>query len=410
MTAPPQVSQFTSARVGRPLWMRALNGAGRLAPGALAPSAAEWWSAAGAKEPDAGEPTAEAVAASEALAESLRADARLNLVGRIGARDEGVRIAATHLRIQRALRERPQLAHLEIPAPIFVIGWPRSGSTFLHRLLSMDPASRTIPYWESFDPVPPRSGPDLRAARVERLLARLAAISPDYQAIHPMKADDAEECVALFTNDFRTLQLDIQYRAPGYVRWLLAQDARTAYEGYRRQLQLILHHRPQGARIVLKDPTHLVHLDTVVAAFPDAKLVFIHRDPAFAISSICSLYAHSRAIMSDDVDPRALGAEIMEGYWPGAMDRAMALRERLDPARVVDVRHADVAADPIAAADALYRALGLELGGEARAAMQAFVARDAAERGRHVHSPEGFGLRGDAIRERFASYVARFSL
>jgi hypothetical protein len=225
-----------------------------------------------------------------------------------------------------------------------------------------------------------------------------------------MRADDAEECVALFTNDFRTLQLDIQYRVPGYVRWLLAQDARVAYESYRRQLQLIHHHRPHGKRFLLKDPTHLVHLETLAALFPQAKLVFTHRDPAFAISSICSLYAHSRAILSDDVDARALGAEVMAGYWPAAMDRAQALRERLGPPRCVDVRHADVVRDPLAAASALYAALGLELTDAAREAMRGFVARDAATRSEHAHSPEGFGLRGEAIRERFAGYVARFDL
>jgi hypothetical protein len=358
-SAPPAVGQFTHARAGQPLWMRALNTAGRLAPGALAPSADAWWRGAQAAEPDGGEPAPAARDAAAALAESLRADARLSLLGRITARDEGVRLAATHRRTQRALRERPEIAQLELPAPIFVIGWPRSGSTFLHRLLAMDPDTRTIPYWESWDPVPPRSGPDRRAAQIERMLAQLERLSPAYQAIHPMRADDAEECVALFTNDFRTLQLDIQYRVPGYVRWLLAQDARIAYASYRRQLQLIHFHRPHGLRFVLKDPTHIVHLETLVDLFPQAKLVFTHRDPAAALSSICSLYAHTRAILSDDVDARAIGAEVMAGYWPEAMDRALALRARLDPARCIDVRHADLARDPEGCAAALYGALGL---------------------------------------------------
>ena len=409
-TAELRVGHFTHARANQPLWLRALNTVGRLAPGALAPSSDAWWRGAQASEPSCGEPAPSAREAAEALAESLRADARLSLVGRITARDEGVRLAATHLRTQRALRERPEIAQILLPAPIFVIGWPRSGSTFLHRLLGADPDTRTIPYWESWDPVPPRSGPDLRGTQVERMLAQLERISPGYQAIHPMRADDAEECVALFMNDFRTLQLDIQYRVPGYARWLLAQDARIAYESYRRQLQLIQHHRPHGMRFLLKDPTHLVHLETVVELFPHAKLVFTHRDPADVISSICSLYSHTRAILSDDVDARAIGAEVMDGYWPAAMDRALSLRERIDPARCIDVRHADVARDPLGSAAALYRALGLELGQSARDAMACFVARDAASRSEHAHALEGFGLRRESIRERFADYIARYEL
>src|SRR5262245_32940441 len=167
MTAVPQ---FTSARAGQPGWMRALNAAGRLAPRALQPSAEAWWRAARDAEPDAGEPAPEARAAAEVLAESLRADAKLNLIGRFGARDDTARRAATHLRVRRALTETQEAAATRLPPVIFVIGWPRSGSTFLHRLLAEDPDTRTLPYWESFDPVPPRSGPDQRAAQVARLL------------------------------------------------------------------------------------------------------------------------------------------------------------------------------------------------------------------------------------------------
>jgi len=406
-----RVEQFTDARRGRPLWMRALNAAGRLAPGFARPSADAWWEEARRAEPTCGEPSAPAREALAVLAESIGREARLNLIGRFSAREDTVRMARTHLRVQRALRENPAIAQTELPAPIFVIGWPRTGTTFLHQLLYMDPATRTIPYWESFDPVPPASGPDRRAAKVDRMLAQLAQISPAYQAIHPMSAEGAEECVALFMNELRSLQYDIQYRAPSYVAWLLAQDAGVAYGGYRRQLQLIQHHRPHGQRFVLKDPTHLVHLETVLALFPDAKVVFTHRDPAFTISSICSLYAHTRAIFTDEVDPHALGREIMSGYWPAALDRAQEIPARLAPARYVDVRHGDLARDPIGTVARLYGALGIEFTEAARAAMEAFLVRETRQPKRaHEHSPEGFGLRGEAIRERFAAYVSRFAL
>ena len=104
--------------------------------------------------------------------------------------------------------ERPAVLDTELPTPIFIVGWPRTGTTALHTLLAADPRNRTIPYWESFDPVPPSRGPDRRAAKVDRMLAQLARIAPDYHAIHPMASDAAEECVALFMNHFRTLQLD----------------------------------------------------------------------------------------------------------------------------------------------------------------------------------------------------------
>ena len=243
------------------------------------------------------------------------------------------------------------------------------------------------------------------------MLAQLARFAPDYHAIHPMTATGPEECVALFMNHFRTLQLDIQYRIPGYVEWLLAQDAAIAYDAYRRQLKLVHHHRPVGERLVLKDPTHLVHLETVLALFPDARFVFTHRDPADALSSICSLYAHTRAIFSDDVDAAAIGGEILTGYWPRALDRALALRARIPKGRVADVRHADLSRDPIGTVETLYDDLGMCLDDHARDALTAFLAGRRREPVRiHEHSLEGFGLRPAALDERFAAYRERFEL
>jgi hypothetical protein len=101
----------------------------------------------------------------------------------------------------------------------------------------------------------------------------------------------------------------------------------------------------------------------------------------------------------------------MAGHWPAALDRAEALRPTLPAGSWVDVRHADLARDPLAAVQAIYAGLDLEFGAETRAAVTRFLAQEATgPRHRHEHSPAGFGLAGDAIRERFADYVARYAL
>ncbi len=404
------VSQFRSAKAGRPLWMRALNGVGRLAPRWKRPSAERWWDEARAREGGV-EPAPEAVAALAALVESIDESAALHAIGRFAADDDTVRMARTHLRIRRCLRDAPQILEHEIPPPLFIVGWPRTGSTALHTLMAEDPRARTLPYWESFDPVPPASGPDRRIERLERMLGQLARLAPDYHAIHPMAAEMTEECVALFMNHFRTLQFDFQYRIPGYVSWLLSEDARLAYEAYHQSLRLVHHFRPGGERFVVKDPAHLVHLETILKLWPDAKIVFTHRDPVESTSSLCSLYAHTRAIFSDDVDPHAIGREVIEGHWPRALDLGFALRERLPPGQLADVRHVDLLRDPIGTVERVYADLGLPLGDDAHAAMQRFLAEEAAKPlSTHEHGLEGFGLEPDRVRERFRAYREHFDL
>jgi hypothetical protein len=320
-------------------------------------------------------------------------------------------MAGQHLRIEQALRDEPAIEQTELPSPIFLIGWMRTGTTFAHRLLAQDPETRSMPYWESMFPVPPTSGRDTRADDLDHVLGQLAAISPNYEAIHPMGPYEPEECVALFTNVFRTLQYNVQYRVPGYIEWLRDQDPRIAYGQYKQQLQLVHHHRPHGTRFALKDPTHSVFIDTILEMFPDARFVFTHRDPASTISSMCSLYAYTRALFSDDVDPHALGPELLESYLPASLERAVELVDALPEGRVAHVRGPELFADPIAAMKRTYDELGIALTEEARAAMQALLDAEARKpKDEHIHSPEGFGLTRDRIRDRLSAYCARFDL
>jgi hypothetical protein len=406
------IPQFFDAASSHPLPIRALNRVGRLFVGDQPLTATAVWSTARKGALAECEPTPEAREALSVLLESVAKNVRMNTVGRFSVRDDTVRIARTHLRVHRALRDTREVRTTRLPPPVFIIGWPRTGSTFLHQLLGCDPSSRTIPYWESFDPVPPGPGrPDRRRADLARMLSLLDRIEPRYATIHPMTATSTEECVALFMNDFRTLQFGFQYFVPEYTRWLLEQDASIAYALYEQQLRLIQYHRPHGVRQVLKDPTHLVHLETVVDRFPDARFVFTHRDPAVTLSSICSLVAYTRALFTDEVDPVAIGAEVFGGIWPVALERAGPIRDALPPGRIAHVCHAELVRDPIRTTERVYGDLGIDFSEDARASMRAFVEHEASRRGgRHVHSPEGFGLERAAIRERFSAYCSEFDL
>jgi hypothetical protein len=390
---PLRAEQFTTARNAQPWWYRATNRVGRVLPSFGTPSAEAWFEKAKRKNPGVGDPRPETLAALEALLHSVREDAQLSFSGRIAAQMDCLRMAGQHLLIEQAIRETPEILDTQIPSPIFLIGWMRTGTTFVHRLLAQDPDTRTMPYWESMYPVPPKTGKDHRAEELAHVLKQLEAISPTYEAIHPMGAHEPEECVALFTNVFRTLQYNV------------------AYGQYRQQLQLVQFHRPHGIRFALKDPTHSVFLDTILELFPDARFVFTHRDPATTMSSLCSLYAYTRALFSDDIDPLALGPELMSSYLPGSLERAVEFVDGLPAGRVAHIRHADVRSDPVGAMARAYRDLGMELGEQARTAMRDMVDGESLKpRDIHVHSPEGFGLRAEGVRDRLSGYCQRFDL
>ena len=405
------IPQFTSARAAQSWWIRAVNRAGGSLEPVGHPNSDQWWERAKRLNPEAGDPTPETRAALDAFTASLNQDAALSFIGKIAAWIDCTRMAGTHLRVEHALRENPDVEHAELPPPIFVLGLFRSGTTVLHRLLGKDPENRTLPHWESFDPSPSSEGPRRAQRSLSRSLMLADFISPQVKAIHPMDAYQTDECRGMFTNVFRTPQLNVQFRVPSYLDWLFGENAEVAYMHHRRQLQLAFHQRPRGKRLVLKDPTHTFFVDAILRVYPNAKFIFIHRDPVETLSSVCSLYAYTRSIFSSDVDAFDLGAELSGSYLMNRLESAVASVDRLAEGRVAHVRAPDLSRDAVRAISQAYQTLGFTLGDEARRAMRGYLDEKKANRGpRHVHTVEGFGLDADEIRERFDDYCQRFDL
>jgi hypothetical protein len=405
------VSQFTHSRDAHAWWIRVVNAIGGSFEPVGHPSGDAYWERAQRLNPSAGDPTPETRVALDALTQSLNEDAALNFIGKIAAWIDCSRMAATHLRIEQAFREAPETEQVELPPPVFVLGLFRSGTTILHRLLGEDPDNRTLPHWESFDPVPTPEGPAPRQRNLARMLRLADLISPNIRAIHPMDEHQTDECRGMFTNVFRTPQFNVQHRVGGYVDWLLEQDPTIAYRHHLRQLQLVHRHRPYGKRFVLKDPTHTFFVDAILEVFPNARFMFIHRDPVATLSSICSLHAYARSVFSSDVDAHAIGAELLDSYMLRLLEPAVAAVDRLPAGRVAHIRAPDLTEDTVGTIAEAYRLLGMELGDEAGRAMDEYMrATQAKPSPRHIHTAEGFGLDPAAIHERFARYCARFDL
>ena len=405
------VPQFTHASDAHAWWVRLVNRIGGGLEPVGRPDASRWWERAKRLNPGCGEPTPEAREALDAFTGSLNEDAALNFIGRLAAWLDCTRMAGTHLRVEQALRDDPEIEKTELPTPVFVLGLFRSGTTILHRLLGKDPENRTLPHWESFDPTPWPEGPERAQRTLSRFLRLADLISPNIKAIHPMDAYQTDECRGMFTNVFRTPQLNVQYRVPSYVDWLFEQDATIAYRQHKQQLQLVFHQRPHGERLVLKDPTHTFFVDVILEVHPEARFFFIHRDPAETLSSICSLHAYTRSVFSTDVDARSIGEELSASYMMNRLEDAVRSVDRLPPGRVAHIRGPDLVRNPVGTVETAYRKLGLELSAAAASSMTEYMAGRRRNKGlRHVHAAEGFGLDPLEVRERFSGYCERFDL
>jgi hypothetical protein len=331
----------------------------------------------------------------------------LHTFGRFYVQESCIRLLAGRLRIQDELTRHPEILQVPVSRPLFVTGLPRSGTTLMHRLLSLDPAGRPLLFWEALEPAPaPRPEThrtDRRILRVQKSVALLRRLAPQMAAAHLYEAETPEEDNNLFAHGFAAGMLGFMFDVPDYVKWLQQQDLLSGYEYLRNQIQLLSWHFPRRTW-VLKSPAHLFGLDSLLAVFPDARVVVLHRDPAQVMPSLCSLASSFRAIVSDKVDPSRLGAEMTEAMAVGA-DRAVTVRGSTDPDRFCDLSYPDLVHDPIAAARSVYCRFHDSFTTETEGRMRQWLSENPQHKhGVHRYSLEQFGLETDQIHARFARY------
>jgi len=410
---------MTPARSAKPAFVRALNSGGRtiqrtgvslvrldaqqLAAAACRRTGLEDFGDGAFREPLA------------LVVRSLDTEARLNLIGRIAARQDILRLLSNRLKMVEDARRHPEITSGAIRRPIFVTGLPRTGTTLLHGLLAQDPGSRAPLTWEMMFPSPPPrpAGPrrDRRSAIAERQIRWFHRLSPEFRKIHPTGAELPEECLVITSHAFVSFQFQTMYDVPSYESWLEQQDLRGCYAWHRRFLQHLQWRWPAG-RWVLKAPAHLFGLEALIDTYPDAGIVLTHRAPLEVVGSLASLTAVLRGTFSEDVDPFAVGAE-MTRRWSEGLWRALRARDtgRVPSRQVVDVLYADLMRDPLGVVRQIYASFDIELTAEAERRMREFLGRNPKDKsGRHRYSLEEFGLDAGEENERYGAYARRFCL
>lgn len=349
------------------------------------------------------------------LVGAFESEAALTTLGRIVARRDLLRLLEGRLRLEHTLRAHPEIEAAPIRAPIFVLGLPRTGTTILHELLALDPASRVPLTWEAMTPWPPPERAtfetDPRIAATDAHLAGVEQIIPGFQAIHRMGASLPQECVALISYEFASILFTTTHRVPGYQRWLESIDHRPLYRAHRRWLQYFQWRVP-AERWVLKSPGHLWTLDALLAVYPDARIVQTHRDPLRVVASLVSLSTLLRSMSSDAIDPGEIAREWAPRLAAG-LEASMRARDAaaLPDDRVCDIHFRDFLGNEIETIRRLYDRFGIEFSTEAESRMRRYIAANPKDKhGGHRYDFGTAGLDAAAERRRFAAYVDRFGI
>ena len=339
-------------------------------------------------------------------------EARFHDAGRAAARANLVQLLATRLRSTRGLTEHRTHLATDIRRPVVVLGLVRTGSTTLHHLLGQDRGIQSLEYWLASrpQPRPPRdtweAHADFRDSVAE--IEAMYAFDPSLRAIHLMRADLAEECRHLLAQSFVDDSFEVNATVPSYVRWYEGGNHVAAYRRHRALLGLIASTRPE-ARWALKYPVHVKHLQALLQVYPDACVVWTHRDPARVLASYVELIVGFRAIYEQDLDRAAIASEQLE-VWAAGAERAIAVRKRHDSAQFLDVMFDEMVADPIGTVRRVYDRFGLALTADAEQRMREWQATTVEGKRDGRPARADLGLGDERVHDRFAAYMRHFGL
>jgi hypothetical protein len=378
----------------------------------------------------------------DVLVDDYNTDLAMGEMGRRIVSGELVRYATNRLLIQDYLRRHPEALEERIDKPLIVVGLPRSGTTHLVNLLAADSRFRSLPLWEAMEPVPnPRewrnsSARGVAARSIDRVLPRRArewlgvehlmaeprylrcaaswvgmrTMVPYVAAMHPMNPDHVHEEIELMGPDFSCYIFEWTGYVPRYRDQYLKTD-QTPHYGYMKRVLQILQHCDEGPTRpwVLKSPQHLEQLPALLRTFPDATIVFTHRDPVAVIQSTVTMLGYGQRISRDVLDMPGLLA-----YWTDRIERLLqkgvADRSLVPEERSHDSLFHEFMADTEGKLDQIYRTHGMPRTERSRREQATFLeAHPRGKGGRVRYDLEGqFGTKPAVVRERFRFYFERF--
>jgi hypothetical protein len=349
------------------------------------------------------------------LLQSLEAEADLNLVGRLMARNDIVRSLINRLEVRATRAAHPEIGDERVEGPILVVGTGRSGTSLLHELLAQDSRHRVARTWELLHPCPPPERAsyetDARIAAADQEYTFWHLVAPEYLTMHENGGNVPNEDLLIDMLEFASDQFMGSYPTPSYARWLARTDLAPVFRAHRRLLQL-LQWRCRGDRWVLKSPSYLSKLPAFFAEYPDAYAVLTHRDPIKVLPSLVSIMATLQWMHSDAVDADRIVKSAVHGT-AIVMDLVMGWRDdgTLPDDRVIDVRFDDLVADPWSTVRTVYDRTGSSLDPDNERRMRAYLdARPRDRHGRHDYDFTDTGLDLDETRARFAAYQARYNI
>ena len=326
------------------------------------------------------------------LIDSLNQEANLSFAGKFAAEYQIKQHIRNRLAISKSYED---IKDPKVTKPIFVIGLPRSGTTFLFNLLSQDEAHRSPLFWEMMKPLPmvkPNSfNETIRIKQSDLVLYFKEKFIPKLDDLHAIRSSSPEECLLIKVFALQSILYFYMANTPTYLDYLSDCETRIAY-GWHFKFLSILETLKKPERWLLKDPSHLGNLDEILSYYPDASFIHITRDPAETLPSICSLTAQVRKGFSTSIDLNDLGKKTLS-FWEKSNSKNESQKSKFASHKYMQVQYKDLIDDPINLIKDVYKNFSFYLNDSTLKKMTDYVEAGSIEaKAKHKYSLEDYGL------------------
>lgn len=311
-------------------------------------------------------------------------------------------------------KNHPEIENEVIERPIFILGLPRTGTTLLHYLISLDDNHRYSPNWESFHPCPPVQAQtfntDFRINKTKLELAFFWQLIPNIRSVHNFDNKTPQECIVFMSHTMTSFAIPTQLYIQEYMQWLQESDLTFLYQEHKRTLQLMQSGGHRKKRWALKAPAHIFCIDQILDIYPDACIIQTHREPVRAIASSSSLNYALAQLTSDEIalsDVGKLHMRVLSDWLEINVEQRRNHEDKKD--QFYDLSFHSFVSDPKSEIKKIYDQFGFEYTKDFDKNIDAYIDSDQPHKyGKHIYSPEQFGLDANASNEKLEKYVAYF--
>jgi hypothetical protein len=347
------------------------------------------------------------------LLEAIDKEARLHFIGRVLTRSDFLIYLQARLRIVDWYARHPEVNDEKIETPILILGFGRSGTTILFEILAQDPQFRVVKKWEALFPCPPPETAtylaDPRIGLAEKISSFSENIIPEFKSMHKLGGNLPVESVEFVYLTFLSEVFPIAFQVPSYARYLARQDLRYTF-GWHKKVLKLLQSRHAGRHWLLKGPSHLPYLPELLSTYPDAKIVFTHRDPIVSADSVVSMQGtlywwRTNHPWGDGTVENWVPAGERARLWDGIIDQMDS--GAIARQNITNFQYDDFMRDPMASIRRIYADLGLTLQCGVEERMRAYLAARPQEQfGKHRYntSPESVIAAERRVYRRYQEY------